>query len=390
MHFIVRYCACDRVSRPVVLFLQATDPAIYPPLINAAWLLSEAGLHSTFLSSPHADNELAMPEIPGLTIEKIPTRPTFAVDRMSYIAYIRRAVGLARKLRPRAIYASDPMGALPGLIASHLSGTPLVYHEHDSPSDSRQLHSLVRCARSFAIRTANIVVFPNAARAEAARADIRFDESRLMIVWNTPRIAEIPAKAVRDDVFTLYYHGSINEQRLPMAVAEAVSQFGRQVRLRIAGYDTSPGRRHLSDMIERYGKWHEGGLIDSLGQIKREDLLTAAATADAGLALMPVASDDINMVSMVGASNKAFDYMAAGLPIIVSDLAEWKTMYVAPGHGFAANPSDAKSLAAVIRILLDDPINRRAIGSRNQARVAREWNYDTHFRAVVNALKAMR
>jgi glycosyltransferase involved in cell wall biosynthesis len=378
------------MSRPIVLFLQATDPAIYPPLINAAWLLSEVGLQSTFLSSPHAENELAMPEIPGMTIEKMPTRPTFVVDRKSYLAYIRRAVALSRRLRPRAIYASDPMGALPGLIASHLSGAPLLYHEHDSPSDSRQLNPLVRRARSFAIRTANIVVFPNAARAEAARAEFGFDESRLIIVWNTPRIAEIPARAVRDGVFTLYYHGSINEQRLPMAVAEAVSQFGRQVRLQIAGYDTSPGRRHLSDMIERYGKWNEGGLIDALGQIGREDLLTGAATADAGLALMPFASDDINMVSMVGASNKAFDYMAAGLPIIVSDLAEWKAMYVAPGHGFAANPSDARSLAAVIRLLLDDPVDRRSMGSRNQAKIATEWNYDTHFRAVVNALKAMR
>lgn len=379
------------MSRPVILFLQATDPAIYPPLINAAWLLSEAGLQSTFLSSPHAENELSMPDIPGLTIDNMPTRPTFVVDRKSYLAYIRRAVGLARSLRPRAIYASDPMGALPGLIASRLSGVPLVYHEHDSPSDSAQLNPLVRRARSFAIRTANVVVFPNAARAEAARADIGFDESRLKIVWNMPRVAEIPAKAARDDVFTLYYHGSINEQRLPMAVAEAVSQFDRQVRLRIAGYDTSPRRRHLSDMAGRYGQWNEGGLIDALGQIeKREDLLTGATTADVGLALMPVRSDDINMVSMVGASNKAFDYMAAGLPIIVSDLADWKAMYVAPGHGFSADPSDAKSLASVIRILLDDPVGRRAMGIRNQARIATEWNYDTHFCEVVDALKAIR
>ena len=378
------------MTPPSILFLQATDPAIYPPLINAAWLLAEAGFQSTFLSSPHAENELAMPEIPGMTIERMPMRPNFVVDRKSYLAYIGRAVSLARKLRPRAIYASDPMGALPGLIASRLSGAPLIYHEHDSPSSSAELNPLLRRARYFAIRTAKIVIFPNAARADAARAEIGFDERRLKIVWNTPRIAEIPKDAKQDDVFTLYYHGSINEQRLPMAVAEAASQFDRQVRLRIAGYDMSPGKRHLPDMIERYGRWHEGGLIDALGQIKREDLLARAAAADVGLALMPVRSDDINMVSMVGASNKAFDYMAAGLPLIVSDLADWEAMYVAPGHALAANPSNASSLAAAIRTLLDDPVGRRAMGNCNRAKIASEWNYDRHFREVVDTLKAMR
>jgi hypothetical protein len=46
---------------------------------------------------------------------------------------------------------------------------------------------------------------------------------------------------------------------------------------------------------------------------------------------MPKQSEDINMRHMVGASNKPFDYMASGLPLLVTDLPEWAATFVEPG-----------------------------------------------------------
>ena len=53
-----------------------------------------------------------------------------------------------------------------------------------------------------------------------------------------------------------------------------------------------------------------------------------AARAHVGLALMPLNSNDLNMRHMTGASNKPFDYMAAGLALLVSDLPDWRQMFV--------------------------------------------------------------
>ena len=36
-----------------VLFIQATDPGAYPPLIHASMLMAEAGSDVTFLSAPN-------------------------------------------------------------------------------------------------------------------------------------------------------------------------------------------------------------------------------------------------------------------------------------------------------------------------------------------------
>ena len=61
------------------------------------------------------------------------------------------------------------------------------------------------------------------------------------------------------------------------------------------------------------------------------------------------------MSNMTGASNKPFDYMAAGLALLVSDLPDWKTMFVDPGFGLACDPTDADSLLAALAWFIDHP-----------------------------------
>ena len=50
----------DKGSRRI-LFVQATDPANYPPLIHASSLIAEAGWEATFLSAPIEGNRLEPP-----------------------------------------------------------------------------------------------------------------------------------------------------------------------------------------------------------------------------------------------------------------------------------------------------------------------------------------
>ena len=60
------------------------------------------------------------------------------------------------------------------------------------------------------------------------------------------------------------------------------------------------------------------GIINYLGQVPdHDDLVAVAAQAHIGLALIPRNADELNMRHMTGASNKPFDYMAAGLALLV-------------------------------------------------------------------------
>jgi spore maturation protein CgeB len=126
--------------------------------------------------------------------------------------------------------------------------------------------------------------------------------------------------------------------------------------------------------------------IEYLGMVPRADLLAEAARAHIGLSLMPFKSDDVNINHMAGASNKPFDYMAAGLALLVSDLPDWTRMFVEPGFGLACDPADVDSIWSVLSWFLDHPEERRAMAGRARDKIKTEWNYDTQFRNVLESL----
>lgn len=370
-----------------VLFVQATEPAAYPPLMHAAGIMAEAGWDVTFLSAPIADKSLAMTSHPRITIRAMPKRPSHVMSRANYLRYTLAAGALALRLRPDVIYASDALGAGPGLLATRLSRASLVYHEHDSPTPNTLRPWMARL-RGSAARAARLVVFPNAARARLAQAEVGFRNERLHIVWNAPRVAEIPARVETDaEPLRLYYHGSITPERLPMAIVEAMRRFSGRVRLRVAGYEAPSARGYVAQLLALGAQQNRENLVEYAGEIPfRGELLAEAAKAHVGLALMPRDSADINMQHMTGASNKAFDYMAAGLALVVSDTDDWQKMYGVPGYARTCNSTDVELLSDAFGWFLANPGRRADMSAANRAKIESSWNYDTMFRPVITAL----
>ena len=101
---------------------------------------------------------------------------------------------------------------------------------------------------------------------------------------------------------------------------------------------------------------------------------------------MPFQSSDLNIRFMIGASNKPFDYMAAGLALLVSDLPEWNRMFVEPGFARAADPTNTDSLVRTLEWFVNHPDQRQAMVARARAKIEADWNYDTLFAPILGAL----
>jgi glycosyltransferase involved in cell wall biosynthesis len=242
--------------------------------------------------------------------------------------------------------------------------------------------------RAATARSARLVVFPNEARARLAQSELGFPNNKLKIVWNVPRRKEIVSSATTTTgPLIICYHGSITPERLPKTVAFAVNRMAGRVRLRIAGYEAPGAHGYVRHLVDCGTGAAADALIEYIGLLpSREDLLAEAARAHVGLALMPCHSNDLNMRQMTGASNKPFDYMAAGLALLVSELPDWKTMFVDPGFGLACDPTDVDSLSAALGWFIDHPEGSRAMATRARKKIEAEWNYDTQFRAVLESL----
>jgi glycosyltransferase involved in cell wall biosynthesis len=70
--------------------------------------------------------------------------------------------------------------------------------------------------------------------------------------------------------------------------------------------------------------------------------------------------------------NKLFEYVAAGLPIVVADLPEAATLVRERGIGWCADPADPRSVATALRSALasreDDGLRQRLGAARRDLR----------------------
>jgi spore maturation protein CgeB len=92
------------------------------------------------------------------------------------------------------------------------------------------------------------------------------------------------------------------------------------------------------------------------------------------------------MHHMTGASNKPFDYMAAGLALLVSDRPDWNKMFVEPGFARAVDPANVDSLTAALEWFLAHPDQRHAMAARGRGKIEADWNYDKAFAPLLGAL----
>jgi glycosyltransferase involved in cell wall biosynthesis len=184
----------------------------------------------------------------------------------------------------------------------------------------------------------------------------------------------------------VFFHGSITPERLPLSVLHALALCPLTIGLRFAGYETDYNgyaQRILSeaDGLNISDRVHFLGALPGRGE-----LLTECARAHVGLSLMPMKSDDLNMLAMVGASNKPFDYLLCGLALLVSDLPDWNATYVTPGFGLACNPEDASSIARALHWFFENRIESSEMATKGRTRVLTTWNYEAQFKSVLERM----
>ncbi|MEP6914394.1 MAG: glycosyltransferase [Acidobacteriota bacterium] len=376
------------MTRHRILYLQYGNPAAFPPLQRSAAQLANAGWDILFLGAHTAGVEsLELAEQPRTRAVLLGTSRGGWRLKRHYLWFCVWASWRAVLYRPRWIYASDVMSAPVALLLKAVFRRRVVYHEHDAYDPGRATAFMRMCLAScrYLSRAADLNVLPSDGRVEHFTRQNAVPREKCARVWNCPSLAEVRqsrGETAREDVRVLY-HGSIVPARLPLAVLHAMTKLPEHVTLRLIGYDTIDSKGYVARLEQEANRLNLGARLEFMGTISRHaDLLALSDTCEVGLALMPLETDDVNMRSMAGASNKAFEYLACGLPILVSDRPDWREMFVDPGYARGCDPEDAESIADALRWYLQNPARAREMGENGRQRVLSEWNYEAQFAPV--------
>src|SRR5262249_11543751 len=151
--------------------------------------------------------------------------------------------------------------------------------------------------------------------------------------------------------------------QLPITVIDALARLPDDVRLEFAGYETVSTRGYVDALLARAETLQIAHRIRYIGAVPlRAELLRAAAAADVGLCLFATKFRD----PMVGASNKPFDYLACGLPLITNDTVEWNDFFASEGVALGCDPEDSEAIARAVLRLHHAPAERCAMAARGR------------------------
>lgn len=377
--------------RRSLLAVQFTMPGVYPPLEHLAVFLASRGWKVElrgysvrgaypfeFIQNPHINVEQLPSSSPGLRL---------VGQYAQFVGWVTRE---SRLMRPDWIWASDSLGALPGLMASAAVARPLVYQEHDAPS-LRAFGLLGAAALAFRRQAADRAAFcvvPGEGR-KRLLADECPSASDIRVVWNCPRRDEVaPPRRQRalDEPLRVYYHGTLSPERLPVSLIQAVAAMRGRVRLVVRGYDTS-GRgddlRRITADVERSGA---ASWVELVPPAPRQKLWALVDSCHVGLALVPSSPGDPNLATMAGPSNKAFDYLARGLALVVAGRPEWQDLYVRQGYALDCTPEDTGSIVDALTWYVRNPEKCQEMGEAGRRRILEDWNYETVFSPVLARL----
>jgi glycosyltransferase involved in cell wall biosynthesis len=377
-------------SRTVV-YLQYTDPAVYPPIQHSAGILAEAGWNVVVLGIRVPDvARLEFPKHPRIEVRLTDPAGAGWRQKLHYLRFCGWALAWVIRRRASWVYASDALTSPPGWLATCLPGVHVVYHEHDSPARGPRsgFMRIVLGFRRTLLRRAAIVVAPNAERGQVIAEDAG-GPVPLVCVWNCPRKMEASSGHAEPSAESwIVYQGSIVPARVPATLIEALGLVNPCVKLRVIGYETVGYLGYVRELQQLAAARGVGHRVEFIPTAPRNELLQITDRSQVGLSLMPARSEEINERWMRGASNKTFEYMARGVPVLVTDLPDWTATFVEPGFGRACRPDDPQSIADALSWFHEHREAARQMGERGRQRIIDDWNYERQFEPVLRLMSA--
>lgn len=258
-------------------------------------------------------------------------------------------------VRVDLFYAND-LDTLPAnALASWLRRKPLVYDSHEFFTEVPEIQSRkwVKSTWSFlertCIRRASLVLTVNASIAGLLRE--RYALPRVLVVRNVPDVNVEIAPASRaelglpEGVHLLILQGSgINVDRGAEELLEAMALTSGATLLIVGSGDAIPALRQRASAADLQGK------VIFKPRMPYAEMMRYTRLADLGLSL----DKDTNINYRYSLPNKVFDYVAAGIPMLVSDLVEVRNFVLSNAVGNIAESHDPQYLADRIQQMLAD------------------------------------
>ncbi|MCE0506586.1 glycosyltransferase family 4 protein [Roseivivax sp. GX 12232] len=313
----------------------------------------------------------------------------------------------ARRLRPDIIHANELDSWIVALALKLVSNTRVVFDVHEFyPSmfaETRMprvlspltIGSLRMLYRLLAPRTDLIVVanrhirrdFPNLpdriiSAENFAVLDVAARMDRMSADQNADQQTE--REGCTGAPFRIIHVGLMAEERgSNVILACARDYLDASTPFTLVGTITNMSNTAFRDMIVDEGLDDRLEVIDWLPY---EELTCKLTSSHLGIVFFQSGSE----TNAYGLPHKLFDYMAAGLPVLVSKYARYVSEIVTEAQcGIIIDSEDPAAVAREIRALAADPARTRQLGQNGRKALQKKFNWDSEFSKLSEGYKRL-
>ncbi|MET0819071.1 MAG: glycosyltransferase family 4 protein [Solirubrobacteraceae bacterium] len=268
---------------------------------------------------------------------------------------------------------------LPWGVRLARAGKRVVYDAHeDVPTQIRSKDWIPAEARASVAHAFGRLEVACVARLDAvispsvvALERLRRHAARTAFVANYPRLDWLrPAASWDQRARAACYVGGITPLRGAREMVDAMAHADAE--LHLAGAISPP---ELLGELERSPGWPR---VRYLGRVQHDSVPDLFARVKLGLIPLHPVTNYVDAYPV-----KLFEYLAAGLPVIATDVPRWREVLEAHDCGVCVPHGSPRLLGEAIARLLDDDARARGMGERGRRAVEQHYSWETQAAVLV-------
>lgn len=337
----------------------------------------------------HLPKEYPNVEVQALSMPK---------SRLHWPWFVADVYEVAKYFRADYVHIHDPALIPIAILLKLQNNSKIIYdiHENYIKSIGRNLWipKLLRKPIALIYRLFEKIVLPYFDALVLAADDLAdsYNHKNITVVANFPRIETINqigkqslnAELCKDKTevqFRGVYIGILTKKRAIAELIEAFEYLNKGINP--PKYVLLLGGNFIEKDLESLvlQKVEKHSFVEYLGYLTLDEMLKTFANSDVGFIYF---HSNPNAVSSTYRSNKFFQYMALGVPTIVSDYPMWKEAVERIGCGVAVNAEDPSSIAEAVKYLAEHPEERKKMGQNGRKATLEKYNWEQEAKKLLN------